>query len=273
MQSLNYFASQTMLKIQEVKNQFKKALAKKKNEKSESYWDRVLIKVLDNLQITIKNVHFRVEDTTVSPNYCLGITLQEMLAVNTNDKWEQVFVDRSKKENKNVDIYKLLKISNFGIYLKLNETNLISKVGRETIQNELEAIFPPGSSCAKDLDYLIQPMSLVAKLKQKNDCNEGIDTPRFTLWINLEKFNIDFQKEQFNCLIRLLNISSSYQRFQFNYYETRRYNFYKPRYKIKDTINKLDYFNSKEVKNPNAVMWWKFAVRTVIKRLNFIRGK
>jgi len=196
-----------------------------------------------------------------------------MLAVNTNDKWEQVFVDRSKKENKNVDIYKLLKITNFGIYLKLNETNLISKVGRETIQKELEAIFPPLSNYAKDLDYLIQPMSLVAKLKQKNDSNEGIDIPRFTLWIDLEKFNIDFQKEQFNCLIRLLNVSSSYQRFQFNYYETRRYNFYKPRYKIKDSINKLDYFTSKDVKNPNAVMWWKFAGRTVIKRLKFIRGK
>ena len=75
----------------------------------------------------------------------------------------------------------------------------------------------------------IQPMSLIAKMKQRNIVHnsESVDTPRLSLWINLEKFNIDFQKDQFNCIIRILNVSSSYQRFQFNYYETRRYNFFK----------------------------------------------
>ena len=103
--------------------------------------------------------------------------------------------------------------------------------------------------------------------------NQVKDSPRVTLWINLEKFNINIQKTQFNCLIRILNLTSSYQRFQFNYYETRRYAFFKPRYTINDKENQYDIFKSKQIKNPNCVMWWKFIIRTVIKRQKFIRGR
>ena len=114
---------------------------------------------------------------------------------------------------------------------------------------------------------------MTAKMRQRNDFSDLKDSPIVTLWINLEKFNIDFQKTQFDCLIRILNISSYYQRFQFNYYETRRYNFIKPKFRIHDKENRYDIFKSKTIKNHNCVMWWKFAIRTVIKRQKFIRGR
>ena len=80
-----------------------------------------------------------------------------MIAVNTNENWEQVFIDGSRKENKLVDIFKLLKISDFGVYLKLNETSFLSRSKKELIQKEMELLFPKGNQSAIDLDYLIQP--------------------------------------------------------------------------------------------------------------------
>ena len=84
-----------------------------------------------------------------------------MIAVNTNENWEQVFIDRSRKENKLMDIYKLLKISCFGVYLKLNETNFLCRSNRECIQKEMEILFPKGNQYAHGLEYLIQPGNII----------------------------------------------------------------------------------------------------------------
>ena len=56
----------------------------------------------------------------------MGIALKEMRAINTYKNWEIHFIDRN--EEKYITIYKLLQIKDFGIYLKLNEDNFISKL-------------------------------------------------------------------------------------------------------------------------------------------------
>jgi len=49
-------------------------------EKEEGYLDRKLIKILDNVQITIKNIHVRYEGGTWLRDhpFSLGITLKEL---------------------------------------------------------------------------------------------------------------------------------------------------------------------------------------------------
>jgi vacuolar protein sorting-associated protein 13A/C len=123
-----------------------------KDEKSDGYFDRVLVKVLDNLQVNIKNIHIRIEEPK-APSYSLGITLEEIFIVNTDDKWEQKFIDRNK--NKNIDIFKQLKILNFGLYLRTNETYFISQC--EDVKSEMDNLFPLNCPYAKNIDYLIRP--------------------------------------------------------------------------------------------------------------------
>ena len=96
--------------------QLSQALANKNNNSTDtsggSYIDRVMMKVLDNLHVNFKNINIRIEDNENKiSRYSLGLTLQEMFVVNTNEKWEQEFIDRN--VNKNINVYKLLKISNF----------------------------------------------------------------------------------------------------------------------------------------------------------------
>lgn len=43
--------------------------------------ERIFLKVVDNIQITVKNIHIRVEDTVLSSwPYSFGITLKELSA-------------------------------------------------------------------------------------------------------------------------------------------------------------------------------------------------
>jgi hypothetical protein len=125
-----------------------------KDASSSSYSDRVLLKILDNLHVNFKNIHIRIEEPIKVPFYSFGITLEEMLVVNTNENWEQKFIDRNK--NKNINVFKLLKISNCGIYFNSNENKFLS-TNKANILEEMDKIFKLGSAYANDIDYLIKP--------------------------------------------------------------------------------------------------------------------
>lgn len=126
-----------------------------KDEKSAGYFDRVMTKVLDNLHLNIKNIHIRIEEPK-NLSYSLGLTLEEIFIVNTNEKWEQIFIDRNKQ--KNINVFKLLKISNLGIYLKTKETYIISNIeDKAKIRTEMDTFFPLKAAQAMDIDYLVKP--------------------------------------------------------------------------------------------------------------------
>lgn len=130
-------------------------ISKDGSNTSSGYLDRVIVKVLDNLHVNFKNINIRIEDSYSIIPYSFGITLQEMFVVNTNENWEQEFIDRN--VNKNINVFKLLKISNFGIYLKTNETVFFNKEVIEDINKIMNDFFPIGSAKANDIDYLIKP--------------------------------------------------------------------------------------------------------------------
>ena len=134
------------------------------NNAKSGYVDRVLIKVLDNLHVKFKSVNIRIESSNNENNYnnfSLGLTLEEIYVVNTNEKWEPEFIDRNKKQNFNRNMYKLLKLSNFGMYLKCNETLYLSALKtKDEIQKEMRELFPVGAQKVDCVDYLIQPSKI-----------------------------------------------------------------------------------------------------------------
>ena len=59
-------------------------------------------KIIDNLQVTINNVHVRVENEDLEDDkatFSLGITLQSLLFNTTDQKWNKMFIDRTLPEN------------------------------------------------------------------------------------------------------------------------------------------------------------------------------
>ncbi len=85
--------------------------------------------------------------------------------------------------------------------------------------------------------------------------NNYEEEARINFWICLENFKIEFFKPQFDCLIKLLNHISKYQRFQYSYYETRKYRYFRP----EKAASKLQMF--------------KYGIEMVIKRIQHNRGQ
>jgi Vacuolar sorting-associated protein 13, N-terminal/N-terminal region of Chorein or VPS13 len=87
-----------------------------KNQKA-SYIQQLTAKIVDNIEITLTNVHIRYEDNLTIPGTTLsaGITVASISLVTTDSHWNEAFIARESKL-KTSAIRKLGKLENLGIY-------------------------------------------------------------------------------------------------------------------------------------------------------------
>ena len=273
------FSNERMLQlaesfIEETRKMELEKTGKKQNyqqqEKQNTFWEGMVMKILDNLQVKFKNVHIRIEAPFDNNHTSFGMSLEEMFVVNTNENWEEEFIDRN--IHKNANIFKLLKISNFGIYLNPNEsslfyniyaTNIKEKSEEETknlIEKSMNEVFPEGEKKLIDMEYLIEPMSLTAKMTQRNDLSLNIKNkddednsklPKIHLVLELDKFNFDIQKEQYDCIIKIINTVSQYHKILYEYNNTTKFKFFRPKIKLSSVLKSQKEDSNQDNKNNN----------------------
>ena len=219
---------------------------KEKTNQSSSYTQRVLLRIMDNLHLTIKNVNIRIQENNNNNNFIFGISLKEILILNTNENYEISFIDRN--VDKNADLYKKLEIKDFGIYLNLNNDQKNFLKDSDDLEESLK-------NFNIEQKYLIQPLNLIIKYKQINNIKENtINEAKMNIFIDLPYFYIELHKNQYDIIIKMLTLISKYQKFQNNFYEQRKLNYFKPNHKKKD------------------IYWFKFAIESVIKYIKYYKG-
>jgi vacuolar protein sorting-associated protein 13A/C len=62
---------------------------------SQGVWASLIAKVINNLQVTVKNIHIRYEDKMSVPGhpFAAGITLAGFTAVSVNENWKPAFIE------------------------------------------------------------------------------------------------------------------------------------------------------------------------------------
>ncbi|KAJ1666119.1 Vacuolar protein sorting-associated protein 13 [Coemansia sp. RSA 1646] len=82
-------------------------------KKQASFTEQLITKIVDNLQVVIKNIHVRYEDSISNPDhmFAVGATLNELSAVSTDEEWRDTFLHDSSSV-----IHKMLKLSQFSVY-------------------------------------------------------------------------------------------------------------------------------------------------------------
>ncbi|KAJ2786527.1 Vacuolar protein sorting-associated protein 13 [Coemansia interrupta] len=91
----------------------KQSHADGEQKKQASFTEQLVTKIVDNLQIVIKNIHVRYEDNISNPDhmFAIGATLGELSAVSTDEEWKQAFLHDSGSV-----IRKMLKLARFSMY-------------------------------------------------------------------------------------------------------------------------------------------------------------
>ncbi|KAL9595366.1 MAG: hypothetical protein Q9219_006492 [cf. Caloplaca sp. 3 TL-2023] len=77
-----------------LKQRNSEGLSQEEQQKSQSFTESLTTAIVDNLQISVKNIHIRYEDTIAAPGhpFALGLTLKEFSAVSTDENWRPSFI-------------------------------------------------------------------------------------------------------------------------------------------------------------------------------------
>jgi hypothetical protein len=140
-------AAAQSIKLKEVENAIM-AMAKKKEAIQDtamkaSYIQQLTAKIIDNLEVSITNMHIRYEDSMSIPGRVLscGMTIAELSLTTTDESWTAKFVSRSHHKRKETAIHKLGKMENFGVYWNTSSQSLLEMGHKEWEQNMLARIF------------------------------------------------------------------------------------------------------------------------------------
>lgn len=98
-------------------------MASKSDTESDTFVSALVAKIVDNLQVVIKNIHVRFEDNKSHPQnpFALGLTLSNLSAVSTDANWVEAFIEDPKAPT-----HKLLKLDSLAVYWTPNSESLMN---------------------------------------------------------------------------------------------------------------------------------------------------
>lgn len=205
-------------KLKERLAELKKQASKGAQDADQGFFVNLTSKVVDNIQISIKNIHIRFEDAQLSRRpLSMGITLQEFEVNTTNENWSPEFIDRTLAKNQGKPLQKMLTLRNLGFYCNPSDesTNMICEI--ESVQERFErfrSFFPEGASSANAYQghYILEPISVEAKLKQLTGLAKIQHLePQYQLQLAIDNFQVSFKKSQFEAVLKFLSVTNDFQ--------------------------------------------------------------
>lgn len=171
------------------------------------------MKVVDNVQIFLDNIHVRYEDDVSNPGapFAFGFTLDSLHAQSCDEKWQAAFLTVGADV-----IHKLVTLQNLSIYLNTTASGnarFVDCESAEAMSKALRELIPSSAAAASQPDhyYLLKPVS--GLLKATLDRGDLVLTrPRLTLDAELSKIGVALNSSQFQRAQDVLEHFSLYVR-------------------------------------------------------------
>lgn len=181
-------------------------MSKEDAQKSESFTSSLVTKIVDNLQITVRNIHVRYEDNLSNPEhpFSAGLTLAEFSAVSTDSEWNPTFIQNSAE-----GIHKLARLESLAAYW---DTDAPSLAGYEI--NEAQEKFK--SLIARENNvpshqYILSPVSGAGRLIMRHKMNS--DTPKMDAQLLFDSLGFALDDEQYRDIISVTDLFHFFARY------------------------------------------------------------
>lgn len=229
--------------------------------KSESYVQQITTKVIDNLEVTLTNIHFRYEDNLRNGNeesmISAGFTLASFMLASCDENWKVSFIARSKGSSRK--LHKICELKGLGIYWNTSSVSFQSLPFDNWTSAMNALIFREDKYVAyeDDLQYMLAPKNnLTVKLIHED---KHFDIPA-KFHFNVESTNLSLfidasQYKQIDSVIKkIIEDRQIYlKNSEIQYYE-------RMRPKERPHLN-----------NTQATrLWWKYAVKLIHKKKQYI---
>ncbi|XP_067829405.1 intermembrane lipid transfer protein VPS13C isoform X2 [Heptranchias perlo] len=210
---------------------------KPKEEKKDTFVEKLATQIIKNLQIKITSIHVRYEDafTDSSRPISVGVTLGELSLLTADENWTPCILNDTAKI-----IYKLVRLDCLCAYWNVN-SSLFYQGSREQILGKLKGGIASSAHEPKDHHYIFRPISASAKLCIDPYAEVELNSPKINLDMEVQSIDIEMTKPQYLSILDLLE-SVDYMVRNIPYRK------YKPDVPI----------------HKNASKWWEYAITGIL---------
>jgi len=196
---------------------------KAKSDEKSGWIEKLVTKIIANLQVTVENIHFRYEhipskvgnknpDTKGRNPISFGITLKSLRAYSTNSQWQPTF-------NESLGLsFKIAKIEGLSIYGSNDTPSMTTLQAKEfeaamknfTAPKDEDYLFAPTNACLK-AKLVLDPANAPAQTEVINDLDFSLDTVALTI-----------NQPNYQNVLRIANYMSDFGTQHKNFLESRR---------------------------------------------------
>jgi hypothetical protein len=153
-------------------------------------------KIVDNLQVTVKNVHVRLEYLDSRP-MAAGVTLDSITVRTCDVNGKEVFVDNTESPSLAERLHKVLRVGRLGAYIS-------SPQPEQQISRQLDSGRPLAELMAApdhNLQYILAPVSASVQLTT----GKAPDFPQAVCKIDISDLNVRLYQAQYEDTVAIVN--------------------------------------------------------------------
>ncbi|KAM5536198.1 hypothetical protein V8D89_010097 [Ganoderma adspersum] len=175
------------------------------NPQSQGLIASLVTKIINNLQVTVRNIHIRYEDKLSVPGhpFAAGVTLAGFTAVSVNELWQPAFID-----SKAGAVHKLARLESLAVYFDTDCQSLAGLSYREFVE-KFTALISKGGRTAPH-QFILKPVSGEGKITMNHKLDK--ETPRFDVQLSFDEIGVLLDDNQYRDVISLVDMYHFYIR-------------------------------------------------------------
>ncbi|TFK77101.1 vacuolar protein sorting-associated protein 13 [Pluteus cervinus] len=173
--------------------------------KAQGLWESLIAKIVNNVQITVKNIHIRYEDSISVPGhpFAAGITLLSFSAVSVNEQWQPAFI-----ESTSGAVHKLARLQSLAIYFDTDSTSMTGLPREAVYKNFVSMISREDSPTTHQ--FILKPVSGDGRVTINHKMDS--QTPRFDAQLLFNEISVALDDHQYRDVISFVDMYHVYLR-------------------------------------------------------------
>ncbi|KAF9652010.1 vacuolar protein sorting-associated protein 13 [Thelephora ganbajun] len=175
------------------------------SQKSQGLIASLITKIVNNLQVTIKNVHIRYEDKLSVPGhpFAAGITLAGFTAISTDENWKPAFIDSTAGA-----VHKLASLQSLAVYFDTDSASMAGLPYTEAVQKFNGLISKDANS--SDHQFILKPVTGDGRIVMHSTISK--DVPKFDIELLFDEIGVLLDDNQYRDAISLVDMYHFYTR-------------------------------------------------------------
>ena len=191
-------------------------LSQEEQQKNQSFTDSLVTAIIDNIQVSVKNIHLRYEDSIAAPGhpFALGFTLKEFSAVSTDENWRPTFVQSSSGTT-----HKLATLGSLAFYWNTDADLIGTGRGTETGPDgqgidhaDMIIKFKEAIAKGENHQYILEPVSGRAGIEL--DKTGKVERPKVKARLLFNELGFVIDEEQYRDALMMVDLFHYFLRHQ-----------------------------------------------------------